>query len=486
MNESLGRRVVRGLAWSGLESFGSASLLLATSIILARLISPGDFGLIAVLDIFVSTGLILIESGFSTALIRLKNRTHKHEETVLACNLAISLLLYAIIFLSAPFIATFYKQTDLTAICRILGLILPINATCVVQQSKLTAEMKFGKLFAVTGISIALSSTIAITMACFGVGVWALVTQQLALWGIRSLILWTTDRRILIKVKFHHNELKELFGFGWKLLIAAIINNICVNLYAMIIGKVFNVTQAGLFTKAQSMATFPAQNGTDTLQRVSYPAISSVREDLGHLNSSSYKLIGMSSWIMVFIMFWLAALSHHIITFILGEQWIAAVPYFAIICIGYAFYPIHAINLNILNAMGRSDLFLRLELVKAPISILSALTGAITAGVEGLCIAFTLTSIICLFINGYYSHKYIQIEIKKQLKILIPIILSAATAACIGYLASSLSDIDILAITYGLLSAIGTYILISYIILPQWLHCGVDTIKVLNKGGNDE
>lgn len=452
-----------------MESFGAATVTFVTSMVLARLLSPSDFGLIAVLEIFITTGILLVESGFSSALIRLKDRTLRHEESVLACNLITASALYILIFSAAPFIARFYAQPQLCGITRLLALVLPLNALCVVQQARLSASLRFGTLFAATGIAAVVSSVTAIITAWMGAGPRALVWQQLAMWGTRTLLLWLLQWKQRLVPRLHRKALSELFGFGWKLLAASLANNLCLNLYSMIIGRFFSVSQAGLFSRAQTLAAFPARNGTDALQRVTYPAISRIREDRECVASSVIRMVSLSTWVMLFIMSWLAVMSRSVVVVIFGENWLAAAPYFSLICLGYIFYPVHAINLNILNAYGRSDLFLRLEMIKAPLGLSLAIAGILIAGVPGLCMSFLVDSALCLWINARYSRRYAGVGAGKQIGIICRAIPGAAISVICGGAASI--PFEAAWIRLGISFAVASicYMLLSRIMMPGCL-----------------
>lgn len=469
MREELGKKISRGLAWSSLESFGGAAITLATTMVLARLISPEEYGLIAILQIFISVALLLVESGFSTALIRLKQPTEKDESTAFAFNLTISLLIYGVIFLAAPFIASFYGNEELTGISRIYALVIPLNALCIVQHARLTSSMRFGALLSATGIATVLSSVVAIILAWMGRGVQALVVQQLCLWGIRGIILWWIQRKFLIIPRFHSRELKNLFGFGWKLLLSSLIAKVSGSIYTMTIGKVFTVTEAGLFFKANTLAAFPAENGTAALQRVSFPALCKIESEREKMAFTVRQLLGMSEWVMLPVMFLLASLSPQAIYIFLGKGWMEAAPFFSFICIGFAFYPINSINLNVLNVAGRSDLFLRLEIIKALLSIVFMIVGLILAGMIGICAAFALFVLMCIPINGFYSAKFCSVSIRNQIALISGPFLLASVSSCGAYLIAHIFSSPFVGFFVGASAAGIIYMLASFMFYPSYI-----------------
>lgn len=469
MSETLGRKVTRGLAWSGLESFGGAALSLATTMVLARLVLPDEYGLIAELQIFILFGTYLVESGLSTALIRLKERTKRHEETALAFNIAIGVLIYFVIYLAAPWIASFYGMGQLCEISRIYGLIIPLNSLCVVQHARLSAAMQFGMIFAATGTATVLSSLVAIIMAWKGEGVWALVAQQLIMWGARGAILWGIQWNNPVAPRFHGKEFRELYAFGYKLLLSSFIVNLSTSFSSMIIGKVFTAGQAGLFSRARTIASYPAENGTAAVQRVSFPAMVGIAEDKAALETTTRRFIGFSSWILFPVMILLAALAPQCVEILLGSEWAESAPYFAIICLGYTLYPLHSINLNLLNVFGRSDLFLRLEIIKAVVSISLLVTGLVLGGVMGICVAFSVNSVVCIFINGHYSEKYSGIKIWTQVWMLLPSLLISIPSAVLAYWVASLVNATFLSLVTGLTAGGAIYLIISKILIPDYI-----------------
>lgn len=469
MSDNLGKKVTHGIAWSSIESFGGATITIATTMILARMIAPEDYGLIAVLQIFIAAGLLLVESGFSSALIRLSNRTIRHESTVLAFNITIALVIYLIIFFCAPIISLFYGNSRLIPISRLYALVIPLNSLCVVQHARLTATMCFGKILVATGIASLLSSGVAIILASRGAGVGALVWQQLLIWGLRAAILWLIQWKNLIFPILYISELKEMWGFGWKLLISSLISDISASLYSMVIGRVFSISQAGLFSKSRTLASFPAENSTSAFQRVSYPALCTISSDSQKINTSVKRFIGISSWLLFPIMAMLAALSPACITVVLGSRWLAAAPYFSLICIGYMLYPLHSINLNIINVFGRSDLFLRLEIIKVFLSILLILGGTFIFGMIGICMALVIESFLCIFINGYYTKKFSGVSLYSQIKIIASLGIMALAASGVAYLTGYCMPSPLLSFIAGILSGGIIYLGLSYVFVPKYL-----------------
>lgn len=469
MSDNLGKKVTHGIAWSGIESFGSAAITIATTMLLARMISPEDYGLIAVLQIFVAGGLLLVESGFSSALIRLPDRTKRHESSVLAFNITIALAIYVIIFLCAPIIASFYDNTKLISISRIFALVIPLNALCVVQHARLTSDMHFGKILVATGTASIISSVAAIILAAYGAGVWALVWQQIILWSLRAVILWVMQWRNPILPVFYIREIKELWDFGWKLLVSSLLSDVSANIYSMIIGRVFSISQAGLFSKSRTLAAFPAENSTSALQRVSYPALCRISSEPLRMKEGVLRFIGISSWLLFPVMAMLAALSPACISVVLGNQWTAAAPYFALICVGYMLYPVHSINLNVINVYGRSDLFLRLEIIKVPLSLSLIIVGMTLAGMTGICVAIIVNSLICIFINGFYSNRFSGVSLFSQLKIIISLGLLSAVSAAVAYFVSSLLSSPILSLCAGFSSGAIIYLLLTRLFTPKYI-----------------
>ena len=352
-------------------------------------------------------------------MIRKLDRTEKDYSTVFIFNLFISILFYGGLWFFAPTISDFYQRPELTNITRVLGLIIPVNATAIVQRIRFTVILDFKKIAIATFIAAVSSGTIAIILAyIYNQGVWALVIQSLT-FAIVSTFVLNILNPWLPREPFCWMSFRELFGFGSKLLTAALIETIATNIYSIIIGRKYDASNLGQYTQANQLASVPAITITNILQRVTYPMLSNMQSDIERLDYTYLVIIKTSCCVVFPIMSLLAILSTPILTFLIGNEWLKASLLLTVLAIGYLLYPLHAINLNLLQVKGRSDLFLKIEIVKK-IGMLLILIVTIKYDVLTVCVGIVVSSYFSLFINTYYTGKLSSISFKKQLLAIFP------------------------------------------------------------------
>ncbi len=420
MSDSLRQKTKKGVIWSTVERFSVQGVQFIVMIIMARLLTPHDYGIIGMLAIFLAIAQSLIDSGFSQALIRKTDRTETDNSTVFYFNLVISGLLYLVLFLSAPFVARFYHTPELCPVMRVVCLGIIFNSLAVVQRALLTVKIDF-KTQAKASLSAAiLSGLIGITLAYHGAGVWALVAQQLINLGVNTGLLWILSnwrpKRVFSWQSFH-----ELFAFGSKLLAFGLLNTIYENLYTIVIGKLFSASKLGHYTRAQQFSSFPSSNITGIIQRVTYPVLCEIRDDDERLKSAYRRFLKISAYIIFPLMIGLSAVSVPLVHIVLGSKWDYCAQLLQILCFSMMWYPIHAINLNLLQVKGRSDLFLRLEIIKEALGVV-ILCATAPFGLLIMCYGQILSSILCLVINTYYTGKLIGLGFIKQMKDLLPML----------------------------------------------------------------
>ncbi|MGZ2368733.1 lipopolysaccharide biosynthesis protein [Ancylomarina sp. YFZ004] len=415
---SLKVKTINGLFWSFFDSFGKQSISFFIGIVLARILDPSVYGIIGMIVIFIAISNVFINSGFGAALIRKTDVTDRDCNTTFFFNLGIAIIFYCILFLVSPLIASFYDQPILIFIIRVQGIGLVINALSVVQHTLLTKRIDFKTQSKISIISTIISGAIGISMAYSGFGVWSLVAQQLGASFFKTVLLWyfNTWRP---KWEFSIQSFKDLFGFGSKLLISALIDSIYNNLYYLIIGKFFSAAHLGFFTRAQGYSSLFSSNLTRVIERVSYPVLSSIQEDLKALRSGFRKIIKTSMLISFVAMMGLAACSESLVIILIGEKWAPCIPYLQLLCFSQMLYPLHSINLNILKVKGRSDLFLRLEIIKKCISIPVIIIG-IYLGIKAMLIAMIINGCISYLLNSYYTSSLIQYSRINQIKDITP------------------------------------------------------------------
>lgn len=431
MTESLKRKTFRGTVWSSLERFSVQGIQFVVMIVMARQLTPDDYGLVAMLTIFISISQSLVDSGFSNALIRKQDRSDIDNSTVFYFNIAVGLILYLVLFFTAPLIAKFYSQPLLIPITRIISLSVVINSLVVVQRALLTVKIDFKTQTKASVCAALLSGATGIYMAFNGYGVWAIVWQQLLNLTINALLLW-----ILSKwrptLAYSWQSFRKLFGFGSKLAISGIIDTLYNNIYLIVIGKVFNASDLGYYTRASQFAQLPSSNFTGIIQRVSYPVLCSFQEDIPRMRDVYRNFIRISAFIVFPLMMMLAAEAKPLILILLKEQWAFSIILLQILCFSMMWYPIHSINLNLLQVQGRSDLFLKLEIIKKAIGI-SILCITVPMGIIAMCAGAVASSLIALIVNTHYTGKLIQVGFLLQMKDVLPTLLYSLSMGALVY-----------------------------------------------------
>ena len=418
MSGALKHTAVQGILWSSIERFSVQGIQFVIMIIMARLLTPEDYGLIGMLVIFLAISQSLIDSGFSQALIRKQNRTEVDNSTVFYFNIAVGFVLYLLFYIAAPWVAEFYGLPQLTLVMRVVCLGILFNSLAVVQRALLTVKIDFKTQAKASLIAVAISGILGVTLAYTGFGVWALVCQQLVNLGINTLLLWLFSKWKPLRT-FSWQSFRELFSFGSKLLASGLLDTTYSNIYPIVIGKVFSAGDLGHYTRAHQFSVFPSSNVTGVLQRVTYPVLCSIQNDIDRLRGVYRKFLKLSAFVIFPLMTGLAAVSFPFVRLVLGEKWMFCAELLQIICFSMMWYPIHAINLNLLQVQGRSDLFLRLEIIKKVLGV-TILCVTVPLGLKAMCLGGVASSILCLVINTYYTGKLIQVGFKTQMCDLFP------------------------------------------------------------------
>lgn len=410
---SLLQEAKKSVIWTFLQQFSVQFINFGVQIILARLLLPSDFGLIAMISIFIVVGQGLSDSGMTSSLIRSEKVDDDDYGTVFVTNFGVSLILYALTYIISPYVADFYNQEVLSSILRIYSLVFIISSFNVVQIAKLTKELNFKRQFTYQLPSVILGAIVGISMAKLNYGVWSIVGLNLAQNIIYSIILWVFyDWRP--KFKYAKYKFKYHFDYGYKLTFAGILNNVYLNLYKIIIGKKFSPIAVGYFSQADSLRLFPANQLSIVLNKVTFPLFAKIQNDQERLlkayKSSVRLVLSFSTALMLILL--LCAKPLFLIVF--GEKWLPSVPYFQILCLASIFLPFSIYNLNILKIKGRSDLFLRVELIKKLIGI-ATLVICIPFGINTIVWGLCVTNIIFSYLNGYYSGKFISYKLWTQI-----------------------------------------------------------------------
>jgi O-antigen/teichoic acid export membrane protein len=390
-------------------------------IILARLLTPEDFGLIAMLMIFFAISQSFIDSGMGQALIRKKTITDEDRSTVFWFNMFLSLAFYGILYVSAPAISRFFERPELIGLTRVMGLAVIFFGLAIVQRSEMTQQLEFKKQAYAQIPAMLIAGMVSVSMAYLGYGVWALPHNICLLAFCSSLALWIVQPA-RIRLRFYKENFNELFGFGYKLLLSGILNTSYQHIYKLVIGKFFPAATLGYFAQAKQMQQLASQNLVSIIQKVTYPLLSKAGEDPIRLKRGYRQVIQSSSFVIFPAMLLLIILAYPIMEFVLGEKWLPAAPFLQLLGITGMLYHLHAINLNILKVKGRSDLFLKLEIIKK-INITIAIVIGIQFGIYGLLWGQVVSSFVALFINTYYSARFLDYTIVEQGKDVLEVLI---------------------------------------------------------------
>lgn len=459
MAESLKAKTAKGIVWSSIERFSVQFIQLVIQILIARILTPEDFGIIGMLAIFLAIAQSFIDSGFSNALIRKVDRTEVDNSTVFYFNIVVGTFFYAILYFAAPLIAQFYNTPILTPITRVISLGILFNSLSIVQRAILTAKIDFKTQAKASLIAVLISGVVGLYMAHAGYGVWALVWQAVLNYAINTVMLWMLTMWVP-KLSFSISSFNEMFGFGSKLLLSGLLDTVFRNIYTIVIGKVYTSSDLGYFTKANQFSQFPSSNLTGILQRVTYPMLCEFQNEDDRLRYVYRKYLRLSAYIIFPLMLGLAAVAHPLLVTILTYKWECAVVLLQILCVAMMWYPIHAINLNLLQVKGRSDLFLRLEIIKKTILVV-ILCITIPMGVSWMCVGQIVSSLIALVINTYYTGKLIDLGFLKQMKDLIPAILYSTSMGFVVYTSMTFIPYDIGKLSLGIVVGVIYYVIIS-------------------------
>lgn len=418
MSESLRHKTVKGVSWSFVDSVSSQGITFLVGLVLARLLTPDDYSLIGIIIIFISVFNTIVDSGFSNALIRKADATDVDYNTVFVCNLCLSVVLCAALYLLAPAIADFFERPQLVNLLKVMSVIIVINAFAIIQRTILMKKIDFKTQTKISVISSLASGIVGIVMAVAGYGVWALVGQQLSRQGLNTVFLWIYAKWYP-KLQFSIRSFKELFGFGWKLLASAMIDTVWREIYQVVIGKCYAPATLGQYTRALQFASVFSSNLIAVVQRVSYPVLSSIQNDKARLKAAYKRIIKVTMLPTFVLMLGMAGCAKSMIQVLVGDQWLPAVPFLQIICFQMMLYPLHSLNLNMLQVEGRSDLFLKLEIIKKCIAVGPVMLG-IFVGIYWMLIGSVFIGLFGYYLNAYYSGPAIGYSIKEQIMDVLP------------------------------------------------------------------
>ncbi len=438
-DKSLSEKSLSAIIWLLLDKLGSSVANFIVTIVLARLLSPEDFGLVAMVMVFFEFSSVFVESGFSTALIREKEISEADKSTTFIFNFIAALLFYGILFVSAPAIAAFFNQEILVWIVRIMGLSLIFNAFSIIQSTTLIQQVHFKTQTKIRFLTTTLSGILAIVLAYQGWGVWSLVIRFVVMDLLYSVMLCYMNRW-RPTTGFSKASFKRLFGFGSKILAAAILDKFYTHIYKLLIGKFFTAATLGFYTQANNFTNMVINTLFRTIHNVTYPVLSKLQDDTEKLKAGYRKILKLSSFIIIPALVTLGVLAEPVLIALVGEKWLPSVPMLQLLCLSGLTYHFSTINLNMLLVLGRSDLGLKLEVIKK-VNITIAIFTGIQFGIYGLIIGEVITSYVNLLINAFYSDKFLHYSIREQFKDIFPTLSFSAITAVILFFVKDLPAI---------------------------------------------
>lgn len=426
-------KTLKGASWSFLDNVANQGITFLIGLLLARLLSPDEYGLIGIITIFIVIFTSIVDSGLTNALIKKKNPSDKDYNTVYITNIGLSALMFVALFFLAKPISSFFKRPELVPLAQTMGVILIINATSAVHKTILSKRIDFKTQTKVSLIASLLSGAIGIIMAFCGLGVWSLVGQQIFRSLLQSFftIMWSNWRP---KLFFSFVSFRELFSYGWKLMAAGIINSLWNEAYQVVIGKFYSSYILGQYTRSKQFADIFSTNLTSVVQRVSFPALSEIQDEDVRLKEAYRCTIRTVMLVSFSLLFGLVSISDNFVYVLLGDQWDEAAKFLPVICLQCVFYPLCAINLNILMVKGRSDIYLYLEIFKRIMAIVPLALG-VFKGIYWMLWASVVYSVVAYVLNAYFSGREIKYSLLEQFKDLAPsFLISILMAMCIGLL----------------------------------------------------
>lgn len=473
--DNLKQKTKKGLYWSAASNFANQGMRFVFGLILARMLSPDAYGVIGMLTVFLCVVQVFIDCGFSQALIAKQDRTQKDFSTEFFFNIGVGLIGYCLLFISAPFIAEFYNMPLLTSVLRVVGLGVIINSLCVVQSAQFAIRLDFKTPAKLAVITNMFSGVVGIFLAYCGYGVWALVFQQIAGNFLNGILLW-----ILAgwrpTFEFSRDSFRYLWSYGSKILASSLIQQVYDNLYPLVIGKFFSARQLGLYSRAQGFATLPSSNISGILGNVSFPILSKINNDFLRLMRLYRQMIETAAFIIFPLMLGLFAIADPLVKVLLNQQWYDCIIILQLLCCALLWQPISAINLSILKVIGRTDIILKLEIIKRIAGIVSIVC-SIPFGIIGMCIGYIILYMFCFILNTIYISKITNTPLSLYFKDIMPPLL-ASIAMCIIVLSIiSFVESNVLAIIVGITIGILCYYLFSLFFLKEQLKYTLSFIK---------
>lgn len=452
-------KILFNFLWKFAERCGSQIISFIVVIALARVLKPEDYGSVALITVFISILQVFVDSGLGTALVQKKDADDIDFSSVFYFNIVICLLIYLLVYFGAPYISEFYNLSNLSTVIRVLGLRIIISGVRNIQQAYVSRNMMFKRFFISTFVASICSAIVGIMLAYMDYGIWALVAQQLINEFIGTFILWLTIKWRPILV-FSYNRLKALLSFGWMLLISALLENIYNNMRSIIIGKLYTTTDLAFYNQGQLIPNVIINNISASIDSILLPVMSKVQDDTERIKAMTVRAIKTSTYLLCPLMIGIAFCAESIIKLILTDKWLGCVSYLRIFCLTYMFFPIHTANLNAIKAMGRSDLFLKLEVIKKFVGLI-ILFGTMHYGVLIMAYSMMIHSFICQLINSWPNRRLLGYKYIDQLKDILPNILLSTFAGCCTYIVGILGLSSAITVLLQLMTGLIVYLVLS-------------------------
>ncbi|MCX0365173.1 lipopolysaccharide biosynthesis protein [Clostridium perfringens] len=480
MSNNSKETIINSLLWKLMERSGVQGIQFILQIVLARLLTPDDYGIIALIAIFIVIANVFVQSGFNTALIQNKDSNDDDFSSVFYLSFFVATILYIILFLTAPTIANFYGVEQLVPVVRVLAITLFFGAFNSIQNAIIAKTMQFKKLFFSSSIAITISGILGIILAYSGFGVWALVAQQL-LNQIIIVIVLLIILKWYPKLVFSFKRIKILFRYGWKLLLSSLIDTIYMNIRSLIIGKIYHPAILGFYNRGDQFPQIIVSNINGAIQSVMLPALSNEQENKEKVKNMVRRAIVTSSFIIFPMMIGLAVVAEPVVKILLTDKWLACVPFMQIFCISYALWPIHTANLQAINALGHSEIYLKLELVKKILGTV-ILVISLFFGVYAIAIGTLVSGVISTFINAHPNKKLLNYSYIEQIKDILPSLLISSAMGIITYFIKFLCLGSLLTLVIQILLGGIIYIFLAKIFKLECYIYLLETLKTMING----
>lgn len=482
MADNLKQKAVSGMVWTSIQKFAGMGISFVSGIVLARLLTPEDYGCIGMLSIFMLVASSVVDGGFASALIQKKRPTQEDYSTIFFFNMGMSLLMYCILFFSAPAISRFYRMPLLCLVLRVQGLVLIINAFSLIQVNQLRKQFRFNKIAIVTLATSLIALVVTICMAYNGFGVWSLVTMNLLTATIPAIIYWLTNRWHPMLI-FSKDSLKELFSFGAFMFLSNLINTLCNNIQGLLIGRFYNPATMGYYTKAKSTEEMASTSISEVMGQVTYPLYSEYQDDKGKLAIVIKQITSTVAYITFPLMFLLILLAKPIFLLLYSDRWMESIPYFQIFCMAGIAICLQSVNGQSIAAIGKSKVMFRWTLVKRGAGLVLLFLGLAAYGIYGLIIASVITSWLIYIINAWLVQKFIGYGMKQQLKDIVPTLIISIISFIVAFAVNHVTTINN---TYlnGIISFIvfvSIYLVLSVLFKVEAFSFTKDTIPLLVK-----